>query len=833
MTYQEVQDRLNKVETALNAFASGNYQDVQLPMSQAQLQELKEQLENQLKVLAEEEGTVSTDDPGEAEKLAKKGVNVQLTKEVEDPSFDLSETRAIGQEVGKALALALRELGDEVSSMKLTNINPGSFKVECTYKGAGGAEFDFYISEDTLFLNDYSYDREIADVGVKPSGEAVVNKDVIKDALVTIFKSMNEVTKGYGEKYPKEKFAKLKGKTVKYYGANYKVVDADEYVLKLQDEDGKTTTVNLNQFKEKGFIAEAPEGLYYIEVSIRDARRALEILDDMYRRQFDINGSNVYYFGDPSLAYDAISDLRARGIEVVDNNIDDLDDMDEAMDINDPILMKLRAAKTAAAKKQADDSMANAIAKNPYNSRKDSLLAKLKAARAQVMRDMEQEAELEGGPIADAYAEKLEKIDAAIAKLTGKGEPTFTLTREGSDEEFEAAKEAERLEKHPERDKIKAIQAMIAREKGLKEWGGSDQHAMNQSMHKNLGEPKEFPGLSQILDAAEIAVDFYWDDWEEYETDREGLIMHAAQIYARKMFPEFMSMAAKFVEPVDEGKYKSDAQRKAVHASKAEKNEEVNEASANKIKKDYDKHVSKMKELAKEYSKAEGDAKEKIKDQLKDMTAKKKQLEKDLDKAVAGTGKDQELDESAKKKVKTESLDRDTLRGVIEEAYIEVLREEGAVLPTGTQELLKKFPTLERNIVNLFTEDHEQFIEAIEWIAPKPTAFKVILKNGQTFILKWMGKSFEAQIMGKRFALDKVSEYQQALDKLHELLKQAPAGTTEEPLDGEAGDLGSGGGGGDFPGEEGGAEGGEEDLDFEEGGEEEVEFEEPGEEPEA
>ena len=37
---------------------------------------------------------------------------------------------------------------------------------------------------------------------------------------------------------------------------------------------------------------------------------------------------------------------------------------------------------------------------------------------------------------------------------------------------------------------------------------------MNQSMHKDLGEPEEFPGLSQIMDAAESAVDFYWDDWE-------------------------------------------------------------------------------------------------------------------------------------------------------------------------------------------------------------------------------------------------------------------------------------------------------------------------------
>ena len=38
-----------------------------------------------------------------------------------------------------------------------------------------------------------------------------------------------------------------------------------------------------------------------------------------------------------------------------------------------------------------------------------------------------------------------------------------------SDKEYAKAKEAERLENHPEKDKIKAIQAMMAKEKPLKE----------------------------------------------------------------------------------------------------------------------------------------------------------------------------------------------------------------------------------------------------------------------------------------------------------------------------------------------------------------------------
>jgi len=95
----------------------------------------------------------------------------------------------------------------------------------------------------------------------------------------------------------------------------------------------------------------------------------------------------------------------------------------------------------------------------------------------------------------------------------------------------------------------------IKKAKGaLKEdWGSSDQYAMNQSIHKDLGEPKEFPGLGKVIDAAESAVDFYWDEWPEYKTDRNGLIMKAARMYSDSMFPEFMdNMRKMFSENLNE-----------------------------------------------------------------------------------------------------------------------------------------------------------------------------------------------------------------------------------------------------------------------------------------
>ena len=99
----------------------------------------------------------------------------------------------------------------------------------------------------------------------------------------------------------------------------------------------------------------------------------------------------------------------------------------EAMDMNDPVLMKMRAAKLA--NKKADKEIDNIKRMNPKADRKSLDMIKqigmLQKEREQLMRDMEQEAEPEGGPIADMYGAKLNRIDSKIAKLTGRKEMTY------------------------------------------------------------------------------------------------------------------------------------------------------------------------------------------------------------------------------------------------------------------------------------------------------------------------------------------------------------------------------------------------------------------------
>lgn len=92
---------------------------------------------------------------------------------------------------------------------------------------------------------------------------------------------------------------------------------------------------------------------------------------------------------------------------------EELSEFVNEIDRNDPILMAMRAQKDAP-KPQAPQ----AKKANPNQAKINMLLKK----RAEIERDMEQEAEPEGGPIADKYGDMLNKIDQAIRKLKGQGD---------------------------------------------------------------------------------------------------------------------------------------------------------------------------------------------------------------------------------------------------------------------------------------------------------------------------------------------------------------------------------------------------------------------------
>jgi hypothetical protein len=138
------------------------------------------------------------------------------------------------------------------------------------------------------------------------------------------------------------------------------------------------------------------------------------------------------------------------------------------------------------------------------------------------------------------------------------------------------------------------------------------------------------------------------------------------------------------------------------------------------------------------------------------------------------------------------------LKQLIFEAYIEVLREEGAVLPTKMDTILQTYPDLVKTLESLFNKNFKDVVIDIQNPVPVPTEFNVTLVSRQNFFLKWMGKHsikpgsisapedngwFQAKIAGKKYNLNNEGEFQQALDSLGELLKTAPIGG-QEPVEG-------------------------------------------------
>jgi hypothetical protein len=99
----------------------------------------------------------------------------------------------------------------------------------------------------------------------------------------------------------------------------------------------------------------------------------------------------------------------------------------EASDMNDPVLMAFRAARDERKKKLAiPKPKRRPLYGKDREKAEDQLwdisldLKDLYDERGQMLIDMEQEAEVEGGPIADRYGNELNKIETQIQKLIAK-----------------------------------------------------------------------------------------------------------------------------------------------------------------------------------------------------------------------------------------------------------------------------------------------------------------------------------------------------------------------------------------------------------------------------
>ena len=110
---------------------------------------------------------------------------------------------------------------------------------------------------------------------------------------------------------------------------NYQEFNQDDWTF----DDVSKRYIKKQAEPEQEMQTEDEEKKYYVKVSVRDAKRALDVLrDNPSYRGVELNGSDTYYTDDSELAYDMMMDFGTHDIEVIDSNIND--SLNEALTYN-------------------------------------------------------------------------------------------------------------------------------------------------------------------------------------------------------------------------------------------------------------------------------------------------------------------------------------------------------------------------------------------------------------------------------------------------------------------------------------------------------------------
>jgi hypothetical protein len=97
--------------------------------------------------------------------------------------------------------------------------------------------------------------------------------------------------------------------------------------------------------------------------------------------------------------------------------------------------------------------------------------------------------------------------------------------------------------------------------------------------------------------------------------------------------------------------------------------------------------------------------------------------------------------------------------------------------------MLQRFPQLRQTLEKLLTMQFRLFIDDIQWVAPKPTTFKILLPNRQYFNLIWNTEDFLAKIAGKKYDMLVLQERERAIKALAELIQYGPINANLSPED--------------------------------------------------
>jgi hypothetical protein len=83
---------------------------------------------------------------------------------------------------------------------------------------------------------------------------------------------------------------------------------------------------------------------------------------------------------------------------------------------------------------------------------------------------------------------------------------------------------------------------------------------------------------------------------------------------------------------------------------------------------------------------------------------------------------------------------------------------------------VQEFSYLRDTLTDLLTDQYPTFINGVDWVAPKPTTFRINLRNGQYFMLIWNTDDFQAIVGGKKYDLSSLPQQENATKAIARLL---------------------------------------------------------------
>ena len=122
---------------------------------------------------------------------------------------------------------------------------------------------------------------------------------------------------------------------------------------------------------------------------------------------------------------------------------------------------------------------------------------------------------------------------------------------------------------------------------------------------------------------------------------------------------------------------------------------------------------------------------------------------------------------------------KDILKTILKETHEDHSNPEFDADPMGY--ILKKYKRLHANLTSLMGENFEEYLAGVFIMSGKPTTFKVLLKNGQYFYMTFMGKAYEATVLGKRYYLMNLGEIQRATMAINRLQRLGAKPNAEGP----------------------------------------------------